>query len=294
MPSWNDLAGRFGRWRRAVRRRLIEPIVMRKDFRETLLKRVAERGHLIYCRVDGAFFFVDPSDRAIGGTLIWHGDYQRGGFETALRILTQVGRLKSNSIFVDAGANIGTHTVYALKSGYFKSAVSFEPESSNVALLEMNVAANGFSSNVTVVQKALGEKAGSATLYLHPRNKGSHAINRLAVVDGLEHVEVQMARLDEALLEAGAPLEQLGLIWIDVEGHEPALARGLGKIAELGVPLVIEFSPPWYAPSDQRSFVELLARHYKVWRMLRRPDGPEMPIGALADTSMPRTDIIVY
>ena len=77
----------------------------------------------------------------------------------------------------DIGAHIGTHTIYALRSGRFDRAIAFEPEPRNARLLAMNLDANGLSDAVTVVPKAAGAAAGSAMLHLHPRNTGAHAID---------------------------------------------------------------------------------------------------------------------
>ena len=106
-------------------------------------------------------------------------------------------------MFVDVGANIGTHTVYALRTGRFGRAVAFEPEPKNARLLRMNIEANGLADAVTVIAKAAGEREGSATLYLHPRNKGAHAIGTPPSDDGLERIDVPVVRVENALGELG-------------------------------------------------------------------------------------------
>ena len=140
-------------------------------------------------------------------------------------------RLAADAVFVDVGANIGTHTVYALKTGRFARAVAFEPEPRNARLLAMNIEANGFSNAVTIVPKAAGEAAATAVLHLHPRNKGAHAIGAPPSDDGRERLDVPVVRVEDALGELGLSAERLGLIWIDVEGHEPQVMRGLGALA---------------------------------------------------------------
>jgi len=43
--------GAFGRWHRALRRRVLEPVLVgHGSFRETALNAFAKRGHLVYCR----------------------------------------------------------------------------------------------------------------------------------------------------------------------------------------------------------------------------------------------------
>ena len=54
-----------------------------------------------------------------------------------------------------------------------------------------------------VVEKALGETSGTATLHLHPRNKGAHAIGAPPSLDGTESVAVPLTRLDAELAGGG-------------------------------------------------------------------------------------------
>jgi FkbM family methyltransferase len=255
--------GALGRWRREIRRRALEPILVgRRSFRETVLNALAARGHLIYCRLPEGSFFVDPSDRVVASWLMWHGGWQRREIEQAAAILAGAGRLPPQAVFVDAGANIGTQTVYALRSRHFARAIAFEPEPKNVELLAMNIAANGLTERAVVVAKALGERAGQAVMHLHPRNKGAHSLAAAPSVDGLASVEVPVVRLDAALADAGVMPEQIGLIWIDVEGYELEVVRGLGHL--LGrVPLAIEFMPRRYSGARDADFRQVLMRHYQ-------------------------------
>jgi FkbM family methyltransferase len=285
--------GPLERWRRALRRRLLEPIMIgRRSFREVVLNALAARGHLVYCRVPEGAFFVDPSDRVIASWLMWHNGWQRHEIKQAAAILAQAGRLPTEAIFVDAGANIGTQTVYALRSGHFARAVAFEPEPNNARLLAMNIVANGFSDRATIIAKALGDDQGDAVLHLHPRNKGGHAIRTAPSHDGLDHIEVPMVRLDVALTDAGIAPEQIGLLWIDVEGYEPEVVRGLGHW--LGrVPLAIEYAPRRYPCAIGADFRQLLGEHYSTLYRLTKELPLMEPIEALAEIG-DIDDILVF
>jgi FkbM family methyltransferase len=290
--TFPQIPGAFGRWRRALRRRVLEPIVLgNRSLRETVLNALAARGHLIYCALPEGHFFVDPSDRVVASWLMWHGGWQRTEIEQATAILARAGRLPPDAIFVDAGANIGTHTVYALRSGFFARAIACEPEPKNVRLLEMNIAANKLSPRVTVVAKALGAAAGLAVLHLHPRNKGAHSVGSAPSRDGQEQISVPMTRLEDVLKENGVAPAQVGVIWIDVEGSEPNVVRGLGEF--LGAaPLAIEYAPHRYGQAGGE-FRTLLQQHYTtLHRLGSQPAAPE-PIAALADIRS-ITDILVY
>jgi FkbM family methyltransferase len=272
-PSlWHQVRGATGRFRRQMRKRILEPVLVgHRSFRETVLNAVSARGHLIYCDTPHGRFFVDPADRTVGTHLVWRGVWQHAELDQAISILVQESRLQPGTLFVDAGANIGVQTVYALRSGRFGSAVSFEPEPGNRRLLEMNVAANGLANQVRVVGKALGDTEGHATLYLHPRNKGAHAVGRRPSYDGTESIEVEIVRLSTEL-DAYA-VSDIGMIWIDVEGLEPDVVRSLGKY--LGqVPLVIEYAPARYSKATRQAFDELLAAKYSILHRLGAEASP--------------------
>ena len=117
-----------------------------RSFRETVLNALADRKHLVYCQLPEGNFFVDPSDRVIGSSLMWQGRWQWDEIDEAVRILKGIERLKDDSVFVDVGANIGTQTVHALRAGPFSRAVAFEPEKRNAKLLNMNLAANDMTA----------------------------------------------------------------------------------------------------------------------------------------------------
>lgn len=291
VSTWQTARGAMGRWRREWRRRLLEPVLIgNRSFRETVLNALAARGHLVYCRLPEGNLFVDPSDRVVGSWLMWHGRWQREELAQAIAILRQTGRLAGNAVFVDAGANIGTHTLYAMHDGAFARAIAFEPEPNNARLLRMNVAANALEDRVTVIEAALGASEGRAALHLHPRNKGAHAIGAAPSIDGTASVEVTMTRLDTAL--AGISPGQIGLVWIDVEGLERDVVAGLGDY--LGkAPLAVEYAPKRGDPAAARDLRDLLQRHYTVLHRLGGDPPRAEPIAALAAIDS-ITDILVY
>jgi FkbM family methyltransferase len=294
MPTWREIKGAYGRRRRAMRQALLKPLLVGwPTMRDTVMHALAARGQLVFCELGDVRFFVDPADRVVGAWLMWHGEWQRREIDQAVGVLAVSGRLPADAVFVDVGANIGTHTVYALKSGRFARAVAFEPEPRNTRLLAMNIEANGFANTVTVVPKACGEAAGIASLHLHPRNKGAHAIGAPPSDDGREQLDVPVVRVEDALGELGVPAEKLGLIWIDVEGHEPQVLRGLGSLLARRVPIAFEYAPRRYGEEDRRRLLGLLGAHYSTWHSLNAAADHRAPIAAL-DAVEDMDDILVF
>jgi len=260
--------------------------------RDVVMKAMAARGHLVLCELENARFFVDPGDRVVGAWLMWHGGWQRREIEAAVELLTSAGRLPADPIFIDIGAHIGTHTVYALRTGRFVRAVAFEPEPRNARLLAMNIEANGLSQAVIVARKAAGAEPGSGTLYLHPRNTGAHAMDVPPAIDGEHALEVPIVRVEDELAALEIPLEKVGLVWIDAEGYEPQVLDGLKALIVRSVPIAFEFTPRRYSGEMKERLVELLARHYTTVHSLGRQEG-SAPIRSLAAREH-TDDVLVY
>jgi FkbM family methyltransferase len=294
LPTWRDLRGAYGRRRRALRQAMLEPLLVgRPVLRDTVMQALAARGHLVFCDLGDAKFFADPSDRVVGAWLIWHGGWQRRELDRAVAVLTANGRLVADTIFVDVGANIGTHTVYALRSGQFARAVAFEPEPKNARLLAMNLEANGLAHVATIVAKAAGNAPGTAVLHLHPRNKAAHAIAAPPSVDGRDRLDVPVVRVEDALRELGLSADRLGLIWIDVEGYEPEVIQGLGELLARKIPIAFEYAAQRYRPEARRELVRILTAHYSTLCNLTSSDDQSAPISALAEIQS-IDDILVF
>jgi FkbM family methyltransferase len=283
MPSWRAIRGAFGRQRRGLRRRILEPILVgRPTLRDTVMNALAARGHLVFCDLGDVRFFVDPGDRVVGAWLMWHDGWQRREIDRAAAVLSQAGRMAANAVLVDVGANIGTHTVYAMRTGHFARAVAFEPEPRNARLLVMNLEANGLGASTVVIPKAAGAQGGRAVLHLHPRNKGAHSLDSSPSLDGQEAIEVQVVRVDDALKDLGIAAEQVGLVWIDAEGYEPQVLNGLGELLEKRVPIAFEFAPKRYNAQTKQALVDLLGRHYTMMHRLTADAEHRAGIEALA------------
>src|SRR6516162_5531443 len=238
MPTWREIRGAYGRRRRALRQAMLEPVLVGWPMlRDVVMNALAARGHLVLCELGDVRFFVDPRDRVVGAWLMWHGGWQRREIDTAVDVLSAAQRLPANALFVDVGAHIGTHTIYALRTGRFARAVAFEPEPRNARLLAMNIEENGLSEAVTVVGKAAGAAAGTAVLHLHPRNTGAHAIDVPPSVDGQSSLSVSVVRVEDELAARGVSPSEVALVWIDVEGYEPQVLQGLAGLMAHVVPL---------------------------------------------------------
>jgi FkbM family methyltransferase len=136
--------------------------------------------------------------------------------------------LAADSVVVDAGANLGNHSLFfAMVLG--RRVLSIEPEPGNHDLLLRNIALNGVGDRVTPYRCALGRTAGTTSLE-----------QRIAGNAGTYHTlpggsgDIEVRTLDD-LVGAGT---RVSLIKVDVEGDELAVLEGAREILTRDRPFV--------------------------------------------------------
>ena len=123
--------------------------------------------------------------------------------------------LRSEDLFLDVGANIGSFTVLA--SGIVGATTwAFEPDPHTALALSRNIELNGLTNRVVVHQTALGDNDGTIAF-----TRGQDTTNHVATVADRNVQIVKQRRLD-SLIGNHQPI----MIKVDVEGHEDAFIRG--------------------------------------------------------------------
>lgn len=260
-------------FRRFRDERLIRPIAQSHRFRRISL-RTLDVAVLDFGDHRLAF---DPKDSIIGESIQKRGGWFR---EETLRIFNAIP--KRGGIFVDVGANIGTQTIYALKHGGFDHAVCFEPSSHNVRILKVSALLNGVEDRITVVQKAVGAKAGTADLFLTENSTGTFT---LAKDRGHGSVTVPVVTAEEELRSLGVKAADIGLAWIDVEGFEGDVLEGWPSLK--GVPVCLEYSP------DMKVLPVSTFSGWSQWADARATDIRWQPIETLTLPEIEQADILL-
>jgi tRNA (mo5U34)-methyltransferase len=155
-------------------------------------------------------------------------ELMHGSFETAETLL--VGRmLRPGMTVVDAGAHHGLYSLLASKCvGATGRVLAFEPSPRECERTINNLRVNR-SSNVCLMQCALGNQAGAAELHLG--NGGQDWCNSLRPADVTEPsaaLRVPVRRLDDMLAELG--VTEVDFLKMDVEGAELSLLQGAPKL----------------------------------------------------------------
>src|SRR6185369_137257 len=135
-----------------------------------------------------------------------------------------------------------------LKQRYFRRAIAIEPSADTFALLQRNILQNGLTGSIDAHCCAVSDTPGEMFLELSENNTGDHRLRTAAALPGRlgeEHrqtVRVSVQRLDDLLAD---PVQRarIGLIWVDIQGHEGQFFDGAREILASGAPVVSEFWP---------------------------------------------------
>jgi len=148
--------------------------------------------------------------------------------------------LRRGMIVVDGGANMGGYSILASRRvGDEGRVFAFEPEPRNAARLRKRL--RGYR-NVEVVEKALSDSNGSATLHLDTSHAGHSLV--LGAEARIDSVQVPVTTLDSFARDLSLP--GFDLVKLDVEGVELQVIDGM--TAALGSsrrPMILcEVHPP--------------------------------------------------
>ncbi len=203
---------------------------------------------------------VSPHE-LIGRHVVAKGHYSRDRVSDLLSELDSRGALpERGGCLLEIGANIGTHTVYFAVTGRFGRIVSVEPDPRNLSFLRKNVALNGITELVQIIECAAGEGDGELSLHRVAGNYGNSSF--LHTHPTGDSVIVSVRPVDAILATAGISEESISLVWMDIEGFEPQAVKSMLGLLKRQVPLYIEFTPELYGAEGTRAFVNSLAQHY--------------------------------
>jgi FkbM family methyltransferase len=153
---------------------------------------------------------------------------------------------QSSGAVVDVGANTGFYTILAAAARDDVRIIAVEPDPRVRPVLEDNVRLNKLESRVAVIASALSDREGAGTLFLPAMNHGcvetSSSLEESFKASHEASVAVPLETLDCVARRAGA--DRIGILKIDVEGHEAAVLRGAGDVIRRNRPLVfVEILP---------------------------------------------------
>jgi FkbM family methyltransferase len=209
-----------------------------------------------------------PAD-AIGSSIVRTGIYDLLASEALFR-LTDPG-----DVAVDAGANIGHMTcVLATAAGPRGRVLSFEPHPEVVAVLDRNVRRWRLDPRMASIETysfGLSDHHGRATMVMpadFARNRGTSRVVDSVVARSERATRINLGRLDEIV---SGPV---GVLKLDVEGHEPAVLDGAARLLVAGAvrDVVFEEVDPYPTAVTRR----LEAYDFEVRELVQELHGPKL------------------
>jgi FkbM family methyltransferase len=199
------------------------------------------------------YFLINLNDVYVGQALALYGEYCAEEAAFLARIV------KPGNHVVEAGANIGAHTIALAKAvGSHGKVYAFEPQRACYSLLQAQIALNQ-THQVRAYNEGLGQSLERLWLpfidYSKPNNFGGASLSRDQSQQG--------EPIDVTTLDSRLPDVPVSLIKIDVEGMEEDVIRG-------GSNLIRKHRPFLYVENDRteksRSLVALIMElGYRLW-----------------------------
>jgi FkbM family methyltransferase len=278
-------------WRTRARAR-------QQEIKRELFFRVARRfTPTIAARSPEGTLFVNTSDRFVARSLFVRGSFEDATMATVFDLLTSqdgLGVDLRTSTMVEVGANIGSTTLLAIRRHGVRDVIAFEPHAGNAALLRHNLLANGLSDRVVVREVALSDRDGTRPLLLSDENSGDHRVVA-GTADGVpaafgeaerRSIDVAVRTWDSIVGGGEIDLDEVGLVWMDVQGHEAHVLAGAETLLRSKIPVVLEYWPYGLRRAGGLDrLADIIGRHYETFVDLvsLHPDRPPsvMPADAL-------------
>lgn len=201
--------------------------------------------------------WLAPMAKSVAPRLFWRRKF---------RILQHLGESRQdvrlaaslcdpNRVSLDIGADVGEFTIAMLASS--RSVIAFEPRPAQARDLASMFNAVGAAVRVEAV--ALSDKPGVAAMRVVDSEPGRSTIdtdNVLSDVDGsrMHNIDVPVKRLDDL------HLDDVGMIKIDVEGHELAVLRGAADTLTRNRPALMVEAEERHHPNAVGEITDLLTR----------------------------------
>jgi FkbM family methyltransferase len=250
---------------------------------------------LIVSTKQGKFKIALLPNESIGRSLYCTGQYELDLVSDVMKFLRARPGFpaRGEGTVIDVGANNGVISIGMLHAGEFARAIAIEPEPQNFSLLRNNVDMNGFADRYICLPYVVSHQKGDVEFELSDTNLGDHRVRVGArLVDAAERqhesarrvISVQAERLDNLL--SGLPaafLDQIALIWVDVQGYEGYVFMGAKNLISTNVPLVAEIWPYGIRRSGmmQEQFCDIAANTWTYYWVRRRGKFVRYPIRVL-------------
>lgn len=219
----------------------------------------------VVAEMSGLRVVVPTSDFTIARSVYTSGDWDPLLVGTAFDALRAFGHRHQGTVFLEVGANFGVYSLPAVAEFGFARAIAYEPDPYAFALLEENIARNGLRARVSAHHAALSGTHGELTLSLGQGNAGDNRVVADEAQSRRATVRVAARTFDDEVRSGNIPLDELGLVWLDVQGHEGSVLAGASSLLRSRVPVVMEYTTALLDGNARQRLDDLIVSSFDVF-----------------------------
>ena len=120
------------------------------------------------------------------------------------------------------------------------------------------------TDSATLCHLAASNQCGFVELNIDERNTGGHSIEYKRSTSETPAIKVDALTIDDICTKQNISPEDVGFVWIDVEGHELSVLEGMSNLLEMKVPIVVEFDGRAHEQEGTNRLKEILRKNYEM------------------------------
>ena len=128
------------------------------------------------------------------------------------------------SLIVDLGAHLGSFSIWANQTFRPQKIIAVEMEKDNLRLLRQNIAANGLSDKIKIIDKAIYSQSTKMKIKRRLFDTGGHQLN-----DSNRNQQEEVETINLAQLIKENRIKKIDFLKIDIEGAEKHLLTSQNK-----------------------------------------------------------------
>lgn len=166
----------------------------------------------------------------IGNYINCYGRYEDSQLKKLREIVIQQG---CGSTALDIGANIGNHSIFFAE--LFEKVIAFEPNPKTYAVLKINT---GHLKNVVCLMIGASSRKATLNFSVNELNMGGSTIvseDTITDQNNFSQIKIEVWPIDQI---DEIRDEKVGLVKIDVEGHEIDVIRGMSDTLRRNKPII--------------------------------------------------------
>lgn len=232
-------------WMYAPVRRILFPVYL-KLFRNKKLESFTQKILFNFSFAGVSFkIWLNPENGFVDQEIFSTGVYEPDV------LLMYKEYLKSGSVYVDIGTNIGQHALYAAALvGATGKVLAYEPVPSLFTQLSNSKFQNNFVQ-MELVNKAVGKTAGESEIYINRNNMGASSLYGSRTG--------QMETISIGTAEELSKLDKIDFIKIDTEGYEWIVIQTILPYVVRQKPVIFfEYTPAAYEDTGKVDVLQTL------------------------------------